>query len=79
MFSLSGPCKLVSFTLFYCLLDLSCCECVVISLYVMCCSVNGYVCLVCCVFSSECELIGETIRNVFGCDCYFVVECYGSV
>ena len=26
-----------------------------------------------------CELFGETIRNMFGCDCYFVVECYGSV
>ena len=23
------------------------------------------------------ELFGETIRNVFGCSCYFVVECYG--
>ena len=22
---------------------------------------------------------GETIRNIFGCGCYFVVECYGSV
>ena len=26
-----------------------------------------------------CELFGETIRNVFGCSCYFVVECNGSV
>ena len=26
-----------------------------------------------------CELFGETIRNVFGCSCYFVVECYGCV
>ena len=32
-------------------------------------------CVVCCV----CELFGETIRNVFVCGCYFVVECYGSV
>ena len=31
----------------------------------MCCSVNGSVCLVCCVFDSVCELFGETIRNVF--------------
>ena len=23
--------------------------------------------------------LGETIRNVFGCSCYFVVECYGCV
>ena len=26
----------------------------------------------CCVFDSVCELFGETIRNVFGCGCYFV-------
>ena len=43
----------------------------------MCCSVNVSVCFVCCVFDSVCELFGETIRNVFGCNCYFVVECYG--
>ena len=24
-------------------------------------------------------MFGETIRNVFGCSCYFVVECYGCV
>ena len=23
-----------------------------------------------------CELFGETIRNLSGCSCYFVVECY---
>ena len=34
---------------------------------------------VCCVFDSVCELFGETICNVFGCSCYFFVECYGSV
>ena len=32
----------------------------------MCCSVNLYVCLVCCVFDSVCELFGETVRNMFG-------------
>ena len=37
----------VIFTLFYCLLDLRCGECGVISLYCMCCSVNGSVCLAC--------------------------------
>ena len=26
-----------------------------------------------------CELFGETIRNVCGCSCYFVVECYECV
>ena len=44
----------------------------------MCCSVMD-VCIVCCVFDSVCELLGETIRNMFLCGCYFVVECYGSV
>ena len=28
---------------------------------------------------SVCELFGETIRNVFGCGCCFVAECYGCV
>ena len=66
-------------TLFYSLLDLGSSECGIVSLYVMRCSVNVSVCFVCCVFDSVCELFGETIRNVFGCSCYFVVECYGSV
>ena len=35
--------------------------------------------LMCCVLDSVCELFGETIRNVCGCSCYFVVECYGCV
>ena len=35
------------FTLFYCLLDLSCGECNVICLYSLRVSVNGSVCLVC--------------------------------
>ena len=46
-------------------------ECDVVSVYV-----NVSVCFVCCKFDSVCELFGETIRNVFGCSCYFVVECY---
>ena len=55
-------------------MDLSYGECDVISLYFMCCSVNGSVCLVYCVlFDSICELIGETIRNMCGCGRYFVV------
>ena len=65
--------------MFYCLLDMRSGECDVVSLYVLCCSVNGSVCFVCCVFDSICELFGETIRNMFGCVCYFVVECYGLV
>ena len=69
---------MVTFTLFYCLLDISCGDCNVISLYFLCCSVNGSVYLVCCVSDSVCELCGETICNIFGCGSYFVVECYGS-
>ena len=57
---------------------MSCGECNVISLYFMYCSVNGSVCLVCFVFDSVCELFSETIRNMFGRGCYFVVECYGK-
>ena len=52
MFSLSGPCELLFLLSFYCLLDLSCGECDVIFLYFMCCSVNGSLCLVCCVFDN---------------------------
>ena len=26
-----------------------------------------------------CELFGESIRNIFVCGCYFVVECYERV
>ena len=37
----------VMFTLFYSLLDLICGECAIISLYFMCCSVNGSVCFLC--------------------------------
>ena len=39
---------------FYSLLNLRSSECDVISLYLMCCSVNGSVCLVCCVFDNVC-------------------------
>ena len=52
-------------------------ECNVVSVYVVCFSVNVSVCFVCCVLDSVCELFGETNCNVFGCSCYFVVECYG--
>ena len=66
--------RVVIFTLFYCLLDMSCGVCDAITLYFMCCPVNGSVCLVCCVLDSVCEFFGDTIRNIFGCCCYFVVE-----
>ena len=77
IFTLSGHC--VIFTLFYSLLDLRSSECDVVSLYVVCCSVNVSVCFLCCMFDIVCELFGETICNVFRCSCYFVVECYGCV
>ena len=53
----------------YRLLDLSCGECDVTSLYFVCCSVNGAVRVVCFVLDSACELFDETIRNVFVCGC----------
>ena len=40
---------------------MSCDECEVISLYFMCCSVNGSVCLVCFVSDSVCELFGHVV------------------
>ena len=60
-------------------MDLSCGECIVIYLYVLCFSVSGSVCCVCCLIASVCELFGETIRNMFGCGWHFVVQCYGVV
>ena len=76
MFSLSGYCELLFFRCFIASWTRVVVRCNVISLYCMCCSIGGSVYLVCCVF---CELFGETICNMFGCGCYFVVECYGSV
>ena len=55
-------------------MDLRSSECDVVSLYAVCCSVNVSVCFVCCVFDSVYELFGETIRNVFGCSCYFLLN-----
>ena len=63
IYNLSGPCEL----LFCSLLDLRSSECDVVSLYVVCCSVNVSDCFVCCMLDSVCELFGEKNRNVFGC------------
>ena len=52
IFSLSGPCE---FLFLLCCIDLRSGECDVVSLYVLCCSVNGYVCIVCCVFVNSLE------------------------
>ena len=46
MFSLSEPCELFFSLFFSFIFDLSCGVSDVISLYFMCCSVNGSVCLV---------------------------------
>ena len=68
--------------MFYCLLDLRSGECDVVSLYVLCCSVNGSVCF--CVESLT-VFVNCLVKQfamclgVFGCVCYFVVECDGVV
>ena len=46
---------------------------------ILVCFVNGSVCFVCCVFDSVCVVNCKTIRNMFGCICYFVYECDGVV
>ena len=74
IFRLSGPCELLFLLCFIAsILDLRSGECNVV------CFVLPYqwICLFCVL--RVCELFGETIRNVFGCSCYFVVECYGCV
>ena len=79
IFNLSGPCELL---FLLCFIASWTREVVSVMLYpciLVCCSVNVSVCFVCCVLDSVCELFGETIRNVCGCSCYFVVECYGCV
>ena len=53
-------------TLFYCLLDLSCGACDVISMYFMCCSLNGSVCLVCCVFDRVVNCLGKQFTICLG-------------
>ena len=71
MINLSRPCKLL---FLLCLMDLSCGECDVISLYFMCFYVNGSFCLLCCVLDSVCKLFGETICNMFGCGDYLLLN-----
>ena len=74
---LCGCVCVIIFTLFHCLSDLSCCECDVISLYFTCCSVNVFVCILCCVLDRVCELFGETIHNVFGCGSILMLNVMG--
>ena len=61
--------------MFYCLLDLSCGECYVIFLYFVH-ALLVYLFVLCVARLTE---FHQTIRNVFGCGCYFVAEWYGSV
>ena len=51
--------------MFYSLLDLRSSECDVVSLDVVCCSVNVSVCFVCCVFDSVCELFVNCLVKQF--------------
>ena len=55
-----------------------CGECNCLSLYILCFSINRSVlCVACLTVFVNC--LGETIQNIFGCGCYFLVECYGGV
>ena len=64
---------MVIFALFYCILDLRSAECNVVSLYVLCCSVNGSICFVCCVF------VNCLMKQFAICLGMFVIECDGVV
>ena len=44
-----------------------------------CVSLSMYLFVLCVACLTVCELFCETIRNMFGCVCYFVVECDGVV
>ena len=48
-------------------------KCDLIFLYGVCCSVNGSVCFVCCVF------VNCLLKQLAICVCYFIVECNGVV
>ena len=54
------------FCFVYCLLDLRSGECNVASLYVLCCTVNGSVCFVCCLFDRVCELLVKQVELFIG-------------
>ena len=59
---------MVSVMLYHCIL------CVVMLVYLF------VLCVACLTVFVNCLVKQfQTIRNVFGCSCYFVVECYGSV
>ena len=64
----------VIFTLFYCILNLSCGEYAVISLYCMCCSVNGSVCLVCLTV-----FVNYMVKQFAICLCVVVILLLGVI
>ena len=49
---------------------MSCGECGVISLYVICCSVDGTFCLVCVTVFMNCLV--KQFANMFGCGCFLL-------
>ena len=57
------------FALFYCLLDMRSGECDVVFLYV-CVSLSMDLFVLCIL-----TMFHQTIHNMFGCVCYFIVEC----
>ena len=47
-------------------MDLRSGQCNVVSLYVLCCPVNGSVCFVCCMFDGVCELFDKQFAICLG-------------
>ena len=74
MFSLAGPCELL---FLFCFIVSR--TWVVVSVMTYHCMLCVAVLLVSCVSDSVCEMFYQTIHNIFGSGCYFVVECYGSI
>ena len=58
IFNLSGPCELLFLLCLIALLDLRSSECDVVSLYVVCCSVNVSVCFVYCLVKQFAMCLG---------------------
>ena len=87
IFNLSGPCELLFLLCFIASWTWEVSECDVVSLYVVCCSVNGSVCFVCCVFVLLFHLIirercaslflrWKVVTWIFS-DCCFCNTAYG--
>ena len=75
MFNLSGPCELLFLLCF-----IASWTRVVVSVMLYPCILYIALLMYLYVLCVAClTVFGETIRNMFGCGCYFVVECYGGV